>query len=99
MPNYWQPRGEKEKVQTHVNLYSIVFRVEEALDGFLSIQQQQRLAFAQSQSQSTSEENDGAKEEKGSGHSAKLRDYMLKVVEELAFRAASVLRDPQNGQK
>lgn len=74
-------------------------RVEEALDGFLSIQQQQRLAFAQSQSQSTSEENDGAKEEKGSGHSAKLRDYMLKVVEELAFRAASVLRDPQNGQK
>jgi hypothetical protein len=76
----------------------IYLSVEEALDGFMAIQQQQRTAFTQFGHQ---QQNGGDGEDivVDNSHNAKLHNHVSKAVEEMAWRAASILRNPQNSQR
>jgi hypothetical protein len=74
------------------------FSVEEAFDGFMEIQQQQRTAFTQF-GQQQQNGGDGENIVGDNSHNAKLRNHVSKVIEELAWHAASSLRNPENSQR
>lgn len=74
------------------------FSVEEALDGFLTIQKQQRTIIAAKSTQMNGIEGtgvDGIEE----GMPKKMHNHIMCAIEELAWRAASILRDPQIEQR